>query len=165
MASSTGQSPPFCSNVSLKQTPTSSDRNRHKLICFDKANADGIQHAQLPISAFLPEMTTRKVLTVNQVFEIMLKWIETRDWKDALRQVMPTRKYVDGPRVRGGGRKNVEGEDGSGVEEGDEEGDEGDEGDEDAMDESMEVLPDSAVEKSTKETVEAEAGPSESSAV
>ncbi|KAL8283704.1 hypothetical protein RQP46_005499 [Phenoliferia psychrophenolica] len=69
------------------------DRNRYKLLCYDKANSSGIQHAQLPISEFLPEMTTRKILTVNQVFEIMLQWVEKRDWKEALQTVMPTRKY------------------------------------------------------------------------
>jgi tRNA (guanine9-N1)-methyltransferase len=38
-------------------------------------------------------MPTRKVLTVNQVFEIMIKWVETRDWEKALYDVMPKRKF------------------------------------------------------------------------
>jgi tRNA (guanine9-N1)-methyltransferase len=38
-------------------------------------------------------MPTRKVLTVNQVFEIMLEWVKTRDWEQALYTVVPKRKF------------------------------------------------------------------------
>lgn len=40
----------------------------------------------------MAEMTTRKILTVNQVFEILVKWVEYRDWKQALQEVLPKRK-------------------------------------------------------------------------
>jgi tRNA (guanine9-N1)-methyltransferase len=36
-------------------------------LCLDKAVATGVRHARLPIGTYLANMTTRKVLTVNQV--------------------------------------------------------------------------------------------------
>ncbi|GAA5894275.1 hypothetical protein JCM5296_004701 [Sporobolomyces johnsonii] len=85
------------------------DRNRYKNLCLAKAERLGIAHAQLPIGEFLPEMQTRKVLTVNQVFEIMVNWVDSErdktdgkgDWREALRRVMPERKFdADGRKRR-----------------------------------------------------------------
>ncbi|KAH8919597.1 hypothetical protein BT69DRAFT_1246252 [Atractiella rhizophila] len=69
------------------------DHNRYKALCLNKANDLKIEHAQLPIGEYLPQLTTRKVLTVNQVLAIMLKWWETKDWKHALEAVIPSRKF------------------------------------------------------------------------
>jgi tRNA (guanine9-N1)-methyltransferase len=33
---------------------------------------------------------------VNQVFEILVKWVETRNWEEALYSVIPKRKFIDG---------------------------------------------------------------------
>ncbi|KZT29448.1 hypothetical protein NEOLEDRAFT_600845 [Neolentinus lepideus HHB14362 ss-1] len=77
------------------------DRNRYKNLCFNKANGQGIRTARLPIGTYLSHFPTRKVLTVNQVFEIMLKWVETRDWEQALYAVMPKRKFQN----RGNGKE------------------------------------------------------------
>ncbi|KAI8061711.1 guanine-1-methyltransferase-domain-containing protein [Gongronella butleri] len=70
------------------------DKNRHKNLCQKKAAAQGIATAQLPIGDYI-QMASRKVLTVNQVYEIMLKWIEHRDWQKAFQEVIPQRKLKD----------------------------------------------------------------------
>lgn len=72
------------------------DHNRYKNLCLDKARESGVRAAQLPIGRFLSHLTTRKVLTVNQVFEILVKWVETRDWELSLYAVIPKRKFQDG---------------------------------------------------------------------
>ena len=73
---------------------------------MDKANRYGIRAAQLPIGRYLQNLPTRKVLTVNQVFEILVKWVETRDWEEALYSVIPKRKFQPGK----GSKKSVDGE-------------------------------------------------------
>jgi len=93
------------------------DRNRYKNLCLDKANELGIAHAQLPIGEFLPEMQTRKVLTVNQVYEILVGWVEeggrADGWREALRRVMPERKFNDASRKeRRSGNRGGEGAEG-----------------------------------------------------
>lgn len=65
-------------------------------LCLDKARESGVRAAQLPIGRFLSHLPTRKVLTVNQVFEILVKWVETRDWELSLYAVIPKRKFQDG---------------------------------------------------------------------
>ncbi|GAA99567.1 uncharacterized protein L969DRAFT_102914 [Mixia osmundae IAM 14324] len=69
------------------------DRNRYKNLCLDVANELGIKHARLPIGEYI-DMQTRKVLTVNQVVDIMLKWVLLHDWKEAFEAVIPTRKFL-----------------------------------------------------------------------
>ncbi|KAF8505730.1 guanine-1-methyltransferase-domain-containing protein [Russula emetica] len=72
------------------------DHNRYKNLCLDKARESGVRAAQLPIGRFLSHLPTRKVLTVNQVFEILVRWVETRDWELSLYAVIPKRKFQDG---------------------------------------------------------------------
>ncbi|KAL0534482.1 hypothetical protein IC582_028773 [Cucumis melo] len=67
------------------------DRNRWKGITLKKAQEQEIQTARLPIGSYL-KMSSSQVLTVNQVIEILLKYLETRDWKDSFFQVVPQRK-------------------------------------------------------------------------
>ncbi|KAL1734395.1 guanine-1-methyltransferase-domain-containing protein [Schizophyllum commune] len=89
------------------------DHNRYKNLCLNKAKETGIRTARLPIGRYLAHMPTRKVLTVNQVVEIMCKWVETRDWEKALLEVMPKRKFNPNGRQQKGGGKSGEMEDGA----------------------------------------------------
>ncbi|KAJ6610410.1 guanine-1-methyltransferase-domain-containing protein [Mycena sp. CBHHK59/15] len=72
------------------------DHNRLKNECLNKATATGIRTARLPIGTYLSSLRTRKVLTVNQAFEILVHWVETRDWEAAFHAVIPKRKFEDG---------------------------------------------------------------------
>jgi tRNA (guanine9-N1)-methyltransferase len=69
------------------------DHNRYKNLCLTKAESLGIQHAHLPISEYI-QMASRRVLTVNQVIEIMLKYVEYKDWKRAFLECIPQRKII-----------------------------------------------------------------------
>ncbi|XP_039615739.1 RNA (guanine-9-)-methyltransferase domain-containing protein 2 [Polypterus senegalus] len=67
------------------------DHNHHKGVTFQRAQELGIGHAQLPLGTFV-KMNSRKVLAVNHVFEIILAYLEKRDWKEAFFTVLPPRK-------------------------------------------------------------------------
>lgn len=67
------------------------DHNQHKGLCHKTAEDFGIAHAQLPIDEYL-DMKTRKVLAINHVFEILLRFTECKNWKDSLLAVIPKRK-------------------------------------------------------------------------
>ncbi|GAB5357092.1 hypothetical protein AAMO2058_000344800 [Amorphochlora amoebiformis] len=67
------------------------DHNRHKSLCLNIANEKKVRTAQLPISQYL-KGCTRNVITVNQVFHILLKYQELKDWGEAFMAVMPARK-------------------------------------------------------------------------
>lgn len=67
------------------------DHNHHKGISFKQAKELGIAHAQLPLGSFV-KMNSRKVLAVNHVFEILLAYLEKRDWQEAFFTVLPQRK-------------------------------------------------------------------------
>ncbi|XP_034627943.1 tRNA methyltransferase 10 homolog A [Trachemys scripta elegans] len=67
------------------------DHNHHKGITYKKALEHGIGHAQLPLGNFV-KMNSRKVLAVNHVFEIILSYLEKKNWKEAFFSVLPPRK-------------------------------------------------------------------------
>ncbi|KAI7819907.1 guanine-1-methyltransferase-domain-containing protein [Gamsiella multidivaricata] len=75
------------------------DKNRYPNLCQNKAEKLGIATAQLPIGEYI-QMSSRRILTVNQVFEILLQFIECNDWKEAFLKVIPQRKLEEKPRVR-----------------------------------------------------------------
>ncbi|TPX55504.1 hypothetical protein PhCBS80983_g05260 [Powellomyces hirtus] len=88
------------------------DKNRHKFLCYERAKELGIKTAKLPISEYL-SMQTRQVLTINHVFEIMVKYLETKDWQQSFLAVMPQRKKVTAkvPAAGGEGERDEEEED------------------------------------------------------
>ncbi|XP_008536372.1 tRNA methyltransferase 10 homolog A isoform X3 [Equus przewalskii] len=67
------------------------DHNHHKGLTYKQASEHGIDHAQLPLGNFV-KMNSRKVLAVNHVFEIILEYLETRDWQEAFFTILPQRK-------------------------------------------------------------------------
>ncbi|KAI3647392.1 hypothetical protein MP228_007613 [Amoeboaphelidium protococcarum] len=68
------------------------DKNRHKNLCATKAKELGIRPAALPIGKFI-QLSTRHVLTTNHVFEILLKYLQHKDWEKAFLEVIPKRKF------------------------------------------------------------------------
>jgi len=67
------------------------DRNRHKGVTQERADRAGIRTARLPLDKYVT-LPTRSVLTINQVFEIILGVVGTGDWMSTLKSVLPTRK-------------------------------------------------------------------------
>ncbi|AQZ12015.1 TRM10 (YOL093W) [Zygosaccharomyces parabailii] len=67
------------------------DKNRHKLLCYNKAKELGITTKRLPIGEFI-NISGRKVLTTTHVIQLMLKYFDNHDWKEALEYVLPPRK-------------------------------------------------------------------------
>ncbi|CAH1793835.1 unnamed protein product [Owenia fusiformis] len=67
------------------------DHNAHKGLCYKLAKEKGLQHAQLPIGEYL-QMKSSRTLTINHVFEIMVNYTDSKDWKEAFLKVLPMRK-------------------------------------------------------------------------
>ncbi|KAK9880121.1 hypothetical protein WA026_008636 [Henosepilachna vigintioctopunctata] len=66
------------------------DHNFHKGLCYKKAVEQGISHGQLPIGQYFT-MKHRKVFTINQVFEILLRVSEGKSFKEAFEMTLPKR--------------------------------------------------------------------------
>lgn len=91
------------------------DRNRHKGLCFNKAEAQGVATARLPLGEYI-KLASSTVMCTNHVVEIMLRWLELRDWEAAFKAAIPTRKRKE--RVdEGGSDGGVGGESSEGGEE------------------------------------------------
>ncbi|XP_037269240.1 tRNA methyltransferase 10 homolog A isoform X2 [Rhipicephalus microplus] len=60
-------------------------------LCYRLAREQGVQHARLPIDNCLI-MKTRQVLTIDQVFTILLNKTQGMTWTDALLAAIPQRK-------------------------------------------------------------------------
>uniref|UniRef100_M4B6R3 tRNA (guanine(9)-N(1))-methyltransferase n=1 Tax=Hyaloperonospora arabidopsidis (strain Emoy2) TaxID=559515 RepID=M4B6R3_HYAAE len=68
------------------------DRNRLKGITYEKAVAQGIETAKLPLDAVVEMGAATRVLTVNHVFEILAQFSEVKDWAQATLATLPSRK-------------------------------------------------------------------------
>lgn len=69
------------------------DHNRYKGLTLDKAKSEGIQCGKLRIPSKLIG-GSRKVLAVNHVMDIIIKYLETKDWDEACLVSLPSRKLV-----------------------------------------------------------------------
>lgn len=67
------------------------DKNRHKGITLKAAKEADITTARLPIREHA-SLLSSSVLTVNQVFELIMAWINLKDWREAILSVIPSRK-------------------------------------------------------------------------
>lgn len=60
------------------------DHNQYTNLTLDKANLMKIPTAKLPIDEYDIKMKTSKVLSINQVFEIVLEICTGSEWKETL---------------------------------------------------------------------------------
>ncbi|CAF2068565.1 unnamed protein product [Rotaria magnacalcarata] len=67
------------------------DHNSRKGLCYQLALQNKWRHARLPIDEFI-KMNTRRVLACNHVMEILLNYIQLKDWKNAFEENIPKRK-------------------------------------------------------------------------
>ncbi|CAH01214.1 tRNA (guanine(9)-N(1))-methyltransferase [Kluyveromyces lactis] len=67
------------------------DKNRHKNLCYNKAKELNIPTKRLPIGEFI-NLAGRKVLTTSHMVQLMLRYFDNKDWKEAFESVLPPRK-------------------------------------------------------------------------
>ncbi|GAB5030465.1 rna (guanine-9-)-methyltransferase domain-containing [Nannochloropsis oceanica] len=70
------------------------DRNRLKRVTYEKALVQGIVTARFPLQEYVTLGST-PVLTVNHVFDILLEFQHTNDWRAAFAKVLPQRKGLN----------------------------------------------------------------------
>ena len=74
------------------------DKNRFKGKTFESANSLNIKTARLPVPEYI-DLKTSPVLTIYHVFEILLKFKESKDWKEALECYIPKRNIKNDTEV------------------------------------------------------------------
>ena len=73
------------------------DRNRHKGLTRERAEAAGVRCLRLPIAEHVhtdPTHEERRVLAVNHVFEMLMRRAEGAGWSSAIEAAMPKRKLL-----------------------------------------------------------------------
>ncbi|OQR97776.1 RNA (guanine-9-)-methyltransferase domain-containing protein [Achlya hypogyna] len=68
------------------------DRNRLKGATYEKAVAQGIATAKLPLDKVVEMGQATRVLTVNHVFQILVDYQTKQDWTQATMSALPARK-------------------------------------------------------------------------
>lgn len=89
------------------------DRNRHKGLLHAAASEHGLASARLPLDE-LSTMPTRKVLAVNHVVEMLIRFHQSGSWPDAIQSTVPQRKGLvlkqgEGDAKQGEGEVEAEG--------------------------------------------------------
>ena len=69
------------------------DHNLHKGLCYKIAKEAGVSHARLPLDEHV-SLKTRRVLTIDHVFQIISDVVGGQDWKSAILKTLPERKGV-----------------------------------------------------------------------
>ncbi|KAK8803731.1 hypothetical protein WA158_001425 [Blastocystis sp. Blastoise] len=67
------------------------DRNRYPHLTLEKAEQLGIETVRLPLQA-IEQLSTARVLTVNNMFEILHLFQSSNDWDEAISKGLPSRK-------------------------------------------------------------------------
>lgn len=83
------------------------DKNRYPNLCADKAKKLGMKLAKLPIGQHV-QLNSRQILTINQVFEILIGRISGKPWTDVFEQVIPKRKVAVDPKEKTDTSKSTE---------------------------------------------------------
>lgn len=75
------------------------DKNRFKGKTFESANELNIKTARLPVPEYI-DLKTSPVLTIYHVFEILLKYKDCHNWKEALESFIPKRNMKDESEIK-----------------------------------------------------------------
>ncbi|XP_003747912.1 tRNA methyltransferase 10 homolog A [Galendromus occidentalis] len=67
------------------------DHNRHKGLTLKRAIEAGIRHARLPLDKYV-DMKSRKVLTIDHCFQIVLNRANGLSWQESIMRAIPARK-------------------------------------------------------------------------
>lgn len=72
------------------------DKNRHKNLTFLESQKYGILAQKLPIKEESGniQLQSSTIFTCNQIFELILSFLEKQNWRDALQECIPKRKIV-----------------------------------------------------------------------